>query len=151
MNVFETVWAILKPGCFVKSKNNICKTWSKGRDHRYTICLLIKIFAEKKSTPFMRLENCTKLGEHLNMSQEDVEAALTFFHRYIGLLMYFPQKKGLENLVICDPQVVFLSISELIFKVYGSQNDIATNDEYYRFIKSGRFSLHAIDKMPESS
>ncbi len=125
------------------SKYKIPVKWLK-----LSICL--KLFANKKGTPFMRLENCTKLGEHLDMSQKDVEAALTFFHRYIGLLMYFPQKKGLKNLVICDPQIVFLSISELIFKVYGSNNQIIPNDQYDRFLNSGQFSLNAINKMPDT-
>ena len=84
------------------------------------ICL--KILASNKETYKVSIEDCIELGKHFKLNKEEVKVALKFLHKYIGLVMYFPNDENLQNLVICNPQVVFSSISELTFSVYDSSS-----------------------------
>ena len=111
------------------------------------LSIYLKILANIKNACFVSLQNCIDLGKSkkLQLSNREVKAALRFLHKYVGLIMYFPKNKKLENLVICDPQIVLLSISELIFHVYDSENPQLTNEEYNHFINTGHFSLNSIE------
>ena len=107
-----------------------------------SICL--KILAMKKETCEVSFEDCAKLGKHFRLNKEEVKIALKFLHKYIGLVMYFPNDKNLQNLVICNPQVVFSSISELTFSVYDSSSRgkqfVAVNAKQKRFEQTGIFN-----------
>ena len=107
-----------------------------------SICL--KILANKRETYKVSFDDCVELGKHFNMSRQDVKIALTFLHKYIGLVMYFSNDEHLQNLVICNPQVVFSSISELTFGVYNSssrqEKPIAISSKQKKFEETGIFS-----------
>ena len=85
-----------------------------------SICL--KILASNQETYKVSIEDCIELGKHFKLNKEEVKVALKFLHKYIGLVMYFPNDENLQDLVICNPQVVFSSISELTFSVYDSSS-----------------------------
>ena len=118
-----------------------------------SICL--KILATKRETYKVSLDDCVKLGEHFKMNQKEVPIALTFLHKYVGLVMYFPNDKNLQSLVICNPQVVFSSISELTFSVYDSSSRKkqlrAVNPKQKRFEQTGIFNPLDISYPKESS
>ena len=107
-----------------------------------SICL--KILATKRETYKVSFKDCVELGERFKMNQKEVQIALTFLHKYVGLVMYFPNDKNLQNLVICNPQVVFSSISELTFSVYDSSSRKkqlrAVNPKQKRFEQTGIFN-----------
>ena len=118
-----------------------------------SICL--KILATKRETYKVSLDDCVEIGEHFKMNQKEVQIALTFLHKYVGLVMYFPNDKNLQNLVICNPQVVFSSVSELTFSVYDSSSrkkqlrDI--NPKQKRFEQTGIFNPLEVSYPKESS
>ena len=118
-----------------------------------SICL--KILATKRETYKVSFDDCVKLGEHFKMNQKEVPIALTFLHKYVGLVMYFPNDKNLQNLVICNPQVVFSSISELTFSVYDSSSRKkqlrAVNPKQKRFEQTGIFNPLEVSYPKESS
>ena len=118
-----------------------------------SICL--KILATKRATYKVSFYDCVKLGEHFKMNQKEVQIALTFLHKYVGLVMYFPNDKNLQNLVICNPQVVFSSISELTFSVYDSSGRKkqlrAVNPKQKRFEQTGIFNPLEVSYSKESS
>ena len=118
-----------------------------------SICL--KILATKRETYKVSLDDCVELGEHFKMNQKEVPIALTFLHKYVGLVMYFPNDKNLQNLVICNPQVVFSSISELTFSVYDSSSRKkqlrAVNPKQKRFEQTGIFNPLEVSYPKESS
>ena len=118
-----------------------------------SICL--KILATKRETYKVSLDDCVELGEHFKMNQKEVQIALTFLHKYVGLVMYFPNDKNLQNLVICNPQVVFSSISELTFSVYDSSSRKkllrAVNPKQKRFEQTGIFNPLEVSYPKESS
>ncbi|XP_064402940.1 uncharacterized protein LOC135348600 isoform X3 [Halichondria panicea] len=108
-----------------------------------SICL--KLLAIEEGGHFVSLKYCNEIGELFEMTSKQVTTALKFLHRYIGLVMYFPDNEKLRDIVICDPQVIFLSISEIIFDVYASTNSKLHVDKYHHFIHRGCFSLKDIE------
>ena len=118
-----------------------------------SICL--KILATKRETYKVSFDDCVELGEHFKMNRKEVQIALKFLHKYVGLVMYFPNDKNLQNLVICNPQVVFSSISELTFSVYDSSSrknqPTAANSKQMKFEQTGIFSPLEVSYPKESS
>ena len=118
-----------------------------------SICL--KILATKRETYKVSFDDCVELGKHFRMNQKEVQIALKFLHKYVGLVMYFPNDKNLQNLVICNPQVVFSSISELTFSVYDSSTrknqPTAANSKQMKFEQTGIFNPLDVSYPKESS
>ena len=117
------------------------------------ICL--KILASNKETYKVSIEDCIELGKHFNLNKEEVKVALKFLHKYVGIVMYFANDKHLQNLVICNPQVVFSSISELTFSVYDSSTrkmrHVDEGSKQKRFEEKGIFSPMEVKYPDESS
>ena len=100
------------------------------------------------------MEDCLEIGKRLGMHlKEDVEFSLWYLHHCVGALMYYPKVPGDEDgwfreHIICSPQVVFDSISQLILASLRTLHSEGTCLEYEReeLIKKGQFSLQAIEK-----
>ena len=112
------------------------------------ICM--KILANNNKTYKVSFDDCVEMGfRHFNLTKEEVEAALNFLHKYIGLIMYFPNDEHLKQLVICDPQVVFSSVSELTFNVYDStsrkQQRSEESAQQKEFERTGIFSPDEVE------
>ncbi|XP_064389434.1 uncharacterized protein LOC135337431 isoform X3 [Halichondria panicea] len=103
-----------------------------------SICL--KLLARNQNKYHVSFNDCVLLGEYLGMNEEMVSVALQFLHKYIGLVMYFPRHENLKKIVICDPQVVFSTISELIFNIYDHNKNQVSEAQYDRFVETGCFS-----------
>ena len=118
-----------------------------------SICL--KILATNRDTYKVSFEDCVELGtRYFKLTRQEVRVALTFLHKYIGLVMYFPNDKHLQNIVICNPQVVFSSISELTFSVYDSSSrrkqHIAASSKQKKFEETGIFNPVKVEYPNES-
>ena len=100
----------------------------------FSICL--RKNEEKRTTS---LESCLTLSEKFKMSPHEMETALWFLHHHAGVMMYFPKVKGLEDLVILDPQVVYDSVTELILRALRFEKVGKAVSE--RFRKTGQFTL----------
>ena len=113
-----------------------------------SICM--KILANEKNAHTVAFEDCVQLGDqHFKMNRGMIEVALKFLHKYTGLVLYFPENPLLKDLVICNPQVIFSSVSELIFNVYESTSRkellVETKSaEQKTFERTGKFSLDTV-------
>ena len=91
-----------------------------------------------------------EIAERLEIDREDGEFFLWYSHYCTGTLMYYPDvpDEWFKNHVICSPQVVFDSISQLIL---ASMRTFHTNGELFEherieMIKMGQFSIESIEK-----
>ena len=115
----------------------------------------LKILATKRETYKVSFDDCVELGEHFKMNRKEVQIALEFLHKYVGLILYFPKNKNLRNLVICNPQVVFSSINELTFSVYDSSSrkkqirDVSSKQK--KFEQTGIFNPLEVSYPKETS
>ena len=107
----------------------------------FSICL--KILAQKKKRSVIEFTDCVEVGKRFDMNEETVKVALRFLHKYVGLVMYFQKDEKLKlrkDIVICDPQAVFTSISNLIFNIYDPNKWDVEAAVFYRFTQKGFFS-----------
>ena len=74
-----------------------------------------------------------------------VEDAIQFFHYNIGSLMYYPEVESVKDMVICDPQVIFDSISELVIDTFGVANRAIPRSVRKEFESKGFFTLKHIE------
>ena len=96
---------------------------------------------------------CLEMGKRLNMDKEEVKTALWYLHHVVGAIIYYPDIKDKDNNwfeknIICSPQVVFDSISQIIvasMQIFHS--DIPVRECFKRdWIEKGLFSLEAIEE-----
>ena len=108
----------------------------------FSICL--KILAQKKKKSVIEFLDCVEVARRFGINDEKtVKVALRFLHKYIGLVMYFQKDEKLKlskDIVICDPQAVFTSISDLIFNIYDPSKLDVEEPVFDRFIQKGFFS-----------
>ena len=110
-----------------------------------TLSICLKLLARMEKRHIVSFEDCVELGRRIRMTEEMVKVALQFLHQYIGQVMYFPNNDHLNNVVICNPQVVFSSISELIFDTYDPRNMYITEAQHDHFVRTGCFSPQEIN------
>ena len=110
-----------------------------------TLSICLKLLARREDRHEVSFDDCVRLGKQLRMNRAMVNVALQFLHKYIGLVMYFPENNYLKNVVICDPQVVFSSISELIFDIYDPSKMYITEAQHDHFVRTGCFSPQEIN------
>ena len=116
-----------------------------------TLSIYLKLLAQREERHEILLDDCVKLGEKLGMNKVMVKVALQFLHKHIGLVMYFPKNDHLKNVVICDPQVIFSTISELIFDIYDPKNMYITEAQHDHFVRTGCFSPQEINLKKEQA
>ena len=85
------------------------------------------------------MESVLELSSQFNMSTEETNVALWFLHHHAGVIMYFPKVPLLQDLVILDTQVVYDSVTFLIFRAMSFDNVDQACLEKFR--ETGQFVL----------
>ncbi|XP_064391858.1 uncharacterized protein LOC135339631 isoform X4 [Halichondria panicea] len=98
------------------------------------------------------IEDCLELGKKLEMDENETKFCLRYLHDCIGTVMHYTsvsndKEKWLKNRVICSPQVIFDSISQLIVPSLRVLHSGSTFTEYERkeLIRMGQYSAEAIE------
>ena len=110
--------------------------------------LMFRIVLHLLHKPVLSLAQCKAIARKLSMPTS-VEEALWFFHHNIGNLMYYSDIPSMQDTVICDPQVIFDSVSELIIDRFRHSNRSLSSHEVDNFHHKGQFSLAQIDNKTE--
>ena len=66
----------------------------------------------------LRYGHCAMIANKLHIKQMQLQSLLSRMHRILGIVIYFPEVEQLKDIVICDPAVVYKSISEIIFNSF---------------------------------
>ena len=106
--------------------------------------LMFRIVLHLLRKPVVCLAQCQAIARKLSMPTS-VKEALWYFHHNIGNLMYYSDIPSMRDIVICDPQVIFDSVSELILDRFQYSNRSFTSHEVDQFHHSGQFSLAQIE------
>ena len=104
--------------------------------------LVLSIWLRKRAERIISLQDCLQLAEQLGMTSEELKLALWFLHHYAGVLMYFPDLPELKDTVICDIQIVYDSVTNLIVNTFRFGPVSKANAEKFR--ETGQFSLEDI-------
>ncbi len=108
----------------------------------------------RKEFKIATIDDCIEIGKMLEMDEDDTKFCLWYLHS-IGSVMYYTEVPNdddprwlLKRHVICLPQVIFDSISQLIIvsmrDVHGGGH--VTEYERTELIGKGQFSLEAIEQ-----
>ena len=108
--------------------------------------LMFSIFLHKMGKRTLSLLQCHKIGNRLNVKSTD--EALWFLHHCVGMLMHFPDIKEIKDIVICDPQVVFDSVTELILNSFTFKK--VSKSACDKFKETGQFSFKDIQKIEKN-
>ncbi len=108
----------------------------------------------RKEYQIVKLEDCMKIGNELNMDESTVDFTLWYFNQ-LGTIIYRPEIGGwFKDNVICSPEVIFNSISTLIIepllKLHRSE-ECFVGKHHDNWIQKGQFLLEAIEKSLPSS
>ena len=66
----------------------------------------------------IQYSHCKQIASKLHIKQAQLQGLLSRLHKILGIVIYFPEVKQLKDTVICDPVIVYKSISELIFNSF---------------------------------
>ena len=109
--------------------------------------LMFNIFLRKMGNRILSLSQCHEIGSRLEVKNTD--EVLWFLHHCVGTLMHFPDVEEIKDMVICDPQVVFDSVTDLILNSFKlKQVNKAACD---KFNESGQFCFKDILKIAKNS
>ena len=104
--------------------------------------LMLSLWLRKRDKRIASLQSCLQLAERLGMTAADTKTALWFLHHHAGVLMYFPNLPELKETVICNIQIVFDSVTNLIINAFKfGRMGVAASE---RFKETGQFSLEDI-------
>ena len=104
--------------------------------------LVLSLCLRGRTERIASLSYCHQLAWQLDMPSKETKVALWFLHHYAGVLMYFPDLTELKDTVICDTQIIYDSVTNLIINTFkfGSVSKWASE----RFRETGQFSLEDI-------
>ena len=66
-----------------------------------------------------RLEDCRALAKGCGLDESDVPEVLRYIHRRLGTILFYEEVQGMNELVICDPNVLFQSIYHIVAVSFG--------------------------------
>ena len=113
--------------------------------------LMFMIVLRLLNKPVVSLAQCEEIAKRLSMPTS-VKEAIRFFHHNIGSLMHYPDIPSMENMILCDPQVIFDCISTLIIDKFKYENRELKSCVVDEFSQKGQFSLsHIKDKTGHSN
>ena len=72
----------------------------------------------------LRYSHCQQIASKLYIKETQLQSLLSRLHKILGIVMYFPEIRELEDIVICDPSIVYRGISELIFNSFTKSNTV---------------------------
>ena len=105
-----------------KSLHNVINT--KFQDIKVPVswcALSLKLKRRKQS--LYTYQTCFKLAKESGIKDEDdFKAVLWFLHNRAGTIMYYPDVKGLEDIIITNIQLVFDRITELMTSCFTFKN-----------------------------
>ena len=128
-----------------KSLHNVINT--KFQDIKVPVswCAL-SLKLKKRKQPLYTYQACFKLAKESGIKDEDdFRAVLWFLHNRAGTIMYYPDVKGLENIIITDIQLVFDRITKLMTSCFTFKNLGASAEE--EFDTMGMFTESDIRKL----
>ena len=91
------------------------------------------------------LRECRALAKGCDLDEHDVPQVLRYIHRHLGTILFYEDVPGLNELVICDPNVLFRSISQLVAVSFGGDKGYHTITAEIR--KTGEIPVRVLERI----
>ena len=105
--------------------------------------LVFRIILQSLRVPMVGIADCQIIAKRLRMATS-VEDVLWFLHHDTGTLLYYQDIPSMKDVVICDPQVIYDCVSELIIETFKRGALRATLTEVDDFHEKGQFTLSSL-------
>ena len=103
----------------------------------------------EKPTGVCTLHQCTELAKECGIEELHVSEVLEYFHHNLGTVLYYKDVPKLNEIVICDPNILFQSITYLITASFGGEK--LHHDSAEKVRKTGEIPTHLINFAISSS
>ena len=110
--------------------------------------LMFRIILHFMHKPVVSITQCKLIAKQVSMTTT-VQEAIWFFHNNIGSLMHYPDIPSLKDVVVCDLQVIFDTMTELIIDTFKIGNRAIPPSAVDDFHNKGQFSLSHIKDRTE--
>ena len=99
--------------------------------------LLFSTFLRKMNRDVLTIEQCQQIAQKLYIPSDHTKHVLWYLHHHIGILMYYKKEDVKEDIVICQPEALFMIVSELILNAFLHKDDrIKTQFLQYGLLRS---------------
>ena len=110
--------------------------------------LMFHLCIRSTNARVLSLQHCAVIGKACDIDdEEELKLALWYLSHQCGVFRYYSEVEGLQDLVICDLQVLFDSLTGLISSAFHFQK--AFDEEEVRFRETGRFPVVEVEKLLE--
>ena len=89
----------------------------------YMFCIMLRRL-QCAGYSVLQYSHCQHVAKKLYIQPSALKSLLFRLRNVFGIVLYFPEVKGLEDIVVCDPAFVYRSISELIFESFHGRCDV---------------------------
>ena len=72
---------------------------------------------------YCTVEQCIEVAKSCHIPPRVVKDILKFMHKKFGTILYYHKVKSFVNLVICDPNIIFKRITQLVALSFGANPD----------------------------
>ena len=95
------------------------------------------------------LKECQALSAGCGLDENDVPRVLRYIHQRLGTVLFYEEVQGLNELVICDPNVLFKGIYQLVAVSFGGERDHHTITTEIR--KTGEIPERVLERISTQS
>ena len=96
-----------------------------------------------------KLAECRALARGCGLDEDDVPQVLRYIHQHLGTILFYEDVPGLNELVICDPNVLFKSIYQLVAVSFGGDKGYHTITAEIR--KTGEIHARVLKRISTQS
>ena len=101
---------------------------------------LLLRYRYEKPPGVCKLEECRALAKGCGLDEDDVPKVLQYIHQHLGTILFYEEVQGLNELVICDPNVLFKRIFSPCSCLFCWRKSLQTH-QHWKYEKQGRFLL----------
>ena len=100
-----------------------------------------------KDSGVCSIEEAIQLGSGCGIKESDVKAILRYFHKHLGTILFYSEVTELQGIVICDPNILFKCITEIIMESFAGTKLYVTHAELVR--ETGEISSEVIKEFQQ--
>ena len=140
-----------KPEQYVNVIMNIVDNELKSKESEglpaswYMFCIMLRRL-QNAGYSVLRYSHCQHIANELYIPQSELKSVLFRLKNVFGIILYFPEIKALEDIVVCDPAFVYKRISELIFESFCGHFEVPLRKKLQ---KHGIFKYKELEKQHE--
>ena len=105
----------------------------------------LELYLRQKNSSTVTLAECSELAKKFNIEEEELASCLWFLHYKTGTIRYYGSVDELKNIVITEPSIIFVAVTEFITSTFSLK--YAPPTLIGKFKSLGLFSIGEVESM----